>query len=271
MHLGLSERRFLTAALNLHKIPALSQHKITIHLRRRIFDVAEIQQRLALQDTRANGRYFFLQRLLGELPFFEQSVKRHRRGHAGTRDRRCPSSTVGLEHIAVDPKRLLTQLFQIHDCPQTTTDEPLNLRAPSVHFSSGAIAVLPLQRRIREHGILRREPATLNTLHLHPARHFILDRGGANDPRVSERHQHRGRGMRSHVHHKTYFSQLIRGASVGSCHEMALPQDDVSPNWFSRLGCTLDHRFIKGKHVSSHDFRATRQLPAPRHRRLLRS
>src|SRR6266403_2146248 len=47
-------------------------------------------------------------------------------------DRRRSRSAVGLDHIAINPDRALAQAFQIGNCAQAPTDEPLDLmRAPA--------------------------------------------------------------------------------------------------------------------------------------------
>ena len=140
----------------------------------------------------------------------------HRQGqrHVTARDRRRTRSPIRLEHITINPYRPRPQLPQIHHRTQRASNQPLDLLRTAINATPGTVPGFALQRGIRQHRILRRDPPARHTLLLHPPRHAFLDRHPADDPRASPLNQGRACGMGRDAIVKIQRPQLVRTPAV---------------------------------------------------------
>src|SRR5438552_4927609 len=93
------ERRLLSRGLHLDERAVARHDDVHVHLRLRVLRVVEIEQRVAVDDSDGHRSHRPTQCLREPEP-----VQRSPRRDIGTRDRGAPSPTVGLQHVAVDPK-----------------------------------------------------------------------------------------------------------------------------------------------------------------------
>jgi hypothetical protein len=117
---------------------------------------------------------------------------------------------------AINPKRPLADLLQIHRRAQGAADEPLNLLGTTVNFAFGAVARFAFRRGVGEHGILRGEPAAGDFLLLHPARHSFLNGHAANHARIAPFNERGAGGVGRNVILEAQRAKLVGGATVGA-------------------------------------------------------
>ena len=113
--------------------------------------------------------------------------------HPGAGDARCTRAAIGLNHIAVDGDGVLAERLHVDDGTQAAANEALDLHGATL--AVGVLALAALAGRRRQHGVFRGHPAGLSSLS--PARHALLDSGGAQHARVTELGQTRAVGRAS--------------------------------------------------------------------------
>jgi len=181
-----AEDIFFAAALEFHEVEFVGHDDIHIDAGVAVFDVVEVDEDLVVHDADTHGgnAVFY-----GEFLYFSLLNKPlagefHRNRCAGN----CGSAraAIGLQDIAIHPERALAEFFQIHDGAKGSADEALNLGAASVHASARGVALFAGEGRVGEHGVFGRDPAAGFVLLLHPTRHALFDRGGADDLGVAE-------------------------------------------------------------------------------------
>ena len=82
--------------------------------------------------------------------------------------------------------------FMSHARPQAAADQALDLDGAPALLALGRLAVDALGRRTGQHRVLGRHPALARAAH--PARHVLVDGGGAQHPGAAERHEARAVG-----------------------------------------------------------------------------
>ncbi len=134
--------------------------------------------------------------------------------HVAAADRRRAGAAVGLQHVAVDGDLHLAQHRQVGDRAQRAADQALDLLGAARLLALGRLAVVALRRGAREHRVLGGDPAA--ALAPQPRRHALLDRRGAQHPRLAELDQHRaGRELRE-VTRERQRAQVVGLAPVTS-------------------------------------------------------
>jgi hypothetical protein len=171
------------------------ENNVEVHRCVLVFRVVQIEHRHSLIDAGGNGGDEFPDREILQLALGEELVERDGHGHAAAGDRCGARAAVGLQDIAIDPHRALADLFQVHHGAQRAADEALDFGRASVDFPARDITWFAVERGVGQHRILGGEPAAFHLLGAHPARHVLLDRRGADHPRVAEGNEHRAGGV----------------------------------------------------------------------------
>src|ERR671924_224197 len=105
-----AERRALRRRLYLDERTLAGHHHVHVHLCLRVLGVVEIEQRLAADDPDRNGGD-----RSAEGASEAEAVERAPGGDVGARDGGAPRAAVRLQDVAVDPKRPLTERFEVGD------------------------------------------------------------------------------------------------------------------------------------------------------------
>src|SRR5216117_622789 len=150
-----AEGHLLGRALHLHELAAAGHDDVHVHLGTRVLGVAEVEQRLALDDTDADRGDVVADRRRGLLPRDLRDRVGHRDEAAG--DRRGARAAIRLDHVAVHPHRALAQLGAVDDGAQGPADEPLDLLRAAAR--TAVLAGRARVGRARQHRVLRRDPA----------------------------------------------------------------------------------------------------------------
>src|SRR5439155_1611297 len=124
-----AEGHLLGRALHLHELAAARHDDVHIHLGTRVLGVAEVEQRLALDDADADRGDVVADRRRGLLPGDLRDRVGHRDEAAG--DGGGARAAVRLDHVAVHPHRALAELRAVDDGAQGPADEPLDLLRPA--------------------------------------------------------------------------------------------------------------------------------------------
>ena len=127
-------------------------------------------------------------------------------------DRRRPRSPVRDDDVAVDQDAALPERLEVHGSPQASPDQPLDLLHPTVDTASAAIALGPRLGAAWQHRVLGGHPAA--TAALTEGRHTLLDRGGAEDPRVSHCDERAALGIGNRMQFDRCWAKLIGGTFV---------------------------------------------------------
>src|SRR5205823_2498060 len=103
--------------------------------------------------------------------------------NAGAGDRRAARTTVGLQHVAIDPDRALAPLRTIGNGAQAAPDETLYFLGATALLAFGSFAPHAGVGRARQHSVLCREPP--DALAFEEERHTFLHRGRAQYARLT--------------------------------------------------------------------------------------
>src|SRR5262245_14575955 len=208
---GTAEGHLLGRPLHLDELAGAGHDDVHVHLGARVFDVVQVQHRLALHDADADRGDAVADRG-GRLAGHTRDRVGH--GHEAAGDGRGAGASVGLDDVAVHPHGALAELAPIDDGAQRAADEPLDLLR-----AAARPAVLARRARVggsREHRVLGRHPAL--ALPLQERWDFVLDRGGADHLRRAELHEHRALGVQEEITRERDGTKLVGDAAVRASH-----------------------------------------------------
>ena len=100
-------------ALHLDEAPVARLHDVHVHFGARVVLVGQVEQRLAVDDADADGGDRVGQRNRADDVARAQRLERERQRDERAGDRRRARAAVGLDHVAVDPDRALTERRQV--------------------------------------------------------------------------------------------------------------------------------------------------------------
>ena len=151
--------------------------------------------------------------LAGIAPGCDETFARIVQSHITPADRSRAGATVGLQDITIDGDRSLTQSGKIDHGPERSPDQALNLL-----IATRCAAPDPLRRRARKHRILCGDPTLPRVAQ--PSGGVVVDRCGAQDPRLAERDEDRTHRHRGEVAFERERTQLIRATAIetGDAH-----------------------------------------------------
>ena len=183
----LGERAAFGRALDLDERAAGRADDVAVDVGLRIFRVGQVEDGLARADPDRHGGNRLAQRPAGNLSVATELRQGHGQRDAGARDPGAAGAAVGLEDVAVERDRALAEAAQLRDAAQRPADQPLNLERPAALLAERRLAGRARVRGAREHAVLGRDPSAAGALQ--ERRHAILDRGGAENLRVTQRDQ----------------------------------------------------------------------------------
>src|SRR5262245_9590026 len=176
------ERGALRGRLHLHEAAVARHDHVGVDLRPRVLGVVEIAQRLPIDHPDADRRYRLVQRQPLDRFTVDQYGQGLLQGHEATGDRRAARPAVRLQHVAVHVDRSLTERLEVDHAAEGTADQALDLHPASILLAAADVARLAIPGGRRQHRVLGGDPAP--TPALHPPRHGVAHRGGADDARL---------------------------------------------------------------------------------------
>ena len=218
MKFGIGKGGFLAGALDLDELAVLGEDEVEIDSGVLVLDVVEIEHRLACDDADADGGDELVERGLGEGAGGDELAAGEIDGDAGAGDGGGTGATVGLEDVAIDPQGARAEGGEIDGGAEGAADEALDLNAAAIKTALGDIAGFALEGGIREHGILRRNPAAGDGLLFHPARDALLNGGGADDAGIAEGGENRAGGVGGDAGREGNGAELVCLAAIVSGH-----------------------------------------------------
>src|SRR5437870_2730574 len=193
IHFASHQRRPLSRGLNFDEAAAPGHHDVHVGIAPGILGVVEIEQYPVSNDTHRNGSNEILERLAGDETQGLAPGHRIVQCHASAGNGRAARPPVGLDHIAVESDRALTERGQVGDGAHAATDQALDLLCTSRLPAIGGLTSHARVGGARQHAIFGGNPAL--SLSLEKWRHAFLHRRSANDARVTALDQHRTLGM----------------------------------------------------------------------------
>ncbi len=127
-----------------------------------------------------------------------------------------PGAAIGLDDVAIDRHLTLAHGRQVRDGPEGPADQPLDFlrstrRLPGTNLAAGAFV-----RRTREHGVLRRDPAS-PARSAQPRGRTLFERRGAEHPGISEADEARAFCVARNRALQAHGPQLV-GGTLGRPH-----------------------------------------------------
>ena len=177
-----------------------------------VLGIIQVEQGVAVDNAHGNRGDLARERDALELTRLDPHGKGVVQRHPGAGNARRSRAAVCLNHIAVDGDGVLAERLHVDDGTQAAANEALNLHGAAL--AVGVLALAALAGRCRQHGVLRRYPTGLGALA--PARHTLLDGGGAQHARIAKLGQARTVGVLHDAASKLDGAQLIGGAAVGA-------------------------------------------------------
>src|SRR3954452_12494651 len=150
----------------------------------RVLGVVEVEQRHAFDDADGDGGNGI------DKGFREaEAIECATCGDVCAADRSATGAAVGLQDIAVEPERPLSQRAEVDDAAHRPPDEPLDLDRSALLLAAGRLALDSVACRRRQERVLRRHPAA--ALVPQPARDFLLHHRRAEHLRLPLRDEGR--------------------------------------------------------------------------------
>ena len=208
------ERRALGGRLDLDEAAFAGHDDVGVDLRARVLRVVEVEQRLAVDDAAGDGGDRAGERQRGELALVDQAPAGELERDVAAGDRGAARAAVGLQDVAVDVDGALAELGEVDDAADRAADQPLDLDGAAVGAALGDVALLAVAGGGGEHPVLRRQPAA--ALPLHPARHRLVDRRGADHLRLAARDQRRPGGRTHEVRLDRDLAELVGGPAAAA-------------------------------------------------------
>ena len=147
-------------------------------------------------------------------------------GEEATADAGGAGATIGLQHVAVDDDLTFAQHGHVARRSQRAPDQALDLDGAPALLALGRFATDTFGRRSGQHRVLGGDPPL--AVAAHPARDVLVDRGGAQHPRLAEADQARAIGHLGEVSFEADRAEFVDIAAVGSGHPLTLWSDSAA-------------------------------------------
>src|SRR5579884_702404 len=213
VQLPAAERLALGRRLHLDETAVAGHDDVQVDVGGRVLCVVEVEEGFAADDADRDGGDGVAQG-----PAEPEAVERAPGGDVGARDRRAARAAVRLEHVAVEPQRALAERLEVAGGAQGAADEPLDLDRPPLLSARACLAGGALARRGWKQRVLGRHPADAATGE--PARHAVLDRGGAEDDRLPLPPQRAAVRLLQEVRLNVERSQLSGPPAIRAAHRL---------------------------------------------------
>ena len=182
--LFLRERRAFRRPLNFDQASRAGHDEIRVGVGGRVLGIVEVDHRFAADNAAGDGGDMILERTLAQDRALRHPVQAVAQRHPGAGDRGGAGAAVRLQHVAIDGDLPLAEARQIHDRPQRSADQALNLLAAAGNLAGRRLALGSGQRRARQHRVFGRHPSA--SLTAQPRRRLVLERGRAQHMRFAE-------------------------------------------------------------------------------------
>jgi hypothetical protein len=182
-----AERGALGRSLELHVAALRRHHHVHVDVSGGVLRVGQVAHRDATDHADADRRAEGGERVRLEVAGGDAAGERVVQGEVAARDCGGAGTAVGLQHVAVDHHLALAQHPHVAHRPQRPADEPLDLLGAAALASLGRFPVDPLGARPGQHRVLGGHPP--GAAALHPARHVVVDGGGAQHRGLAHRDQ----------------------------------------------------------------------------------
>src|SRR6185437_13321590 len=127
---------------------------------------------------------------------------------------------IGLEHVAIDADLALAEGREVDDGAQAAADEALDFLGAAALPATRRLAVGARMGRARQHAIFGGDPAAPGVTQ--EGRHFLLDRGGAQDMSVAEAGEAGSLGVFGKTRLEADRAQFVRGTTGRARHGVIL-------------------------------------------------
>ncbi|BAF39010.1 hypothetical protein BAD_0229 [Bifidobacterium adolescentis ATCC 15703] len=227
----------LGGALDLDEIAGTGHGHVHVGHGLAVFDVRQVQHRLAVDHADGDGGDPVLEHAVGGLDVLVFLGPMHRvdERHVRAGDRSGAGAAVGLQHVAVDLHLVFAERLHIDDATQAAADQTADLVRTAADLAAHGLAVGAVGGGARQHRVFRGDPAQAGVLA--PARHAGGERGGAHHARVAAFDEHGAfrnvREMAGDAHR----AQFVDLASVRTHHGL------VAQHILNRYHCCSALRF----------------------------
>ena len=130
-------------ALQLDEPAVAGLDEVHVDLGPRVLVVGQVEQRGAVDDAHAGGGDEVGERDIADQRQVAHPLEGERQRHEPAGDRRGARAAVRLDHVAIDPDRAFTEVRQLGDRPQRSSDQPLNLLGASADLAGRRFALRP--------------------------------------------------------------------------------------------------------------------------------
>ncbi len=205
------DRRTLRRSLDFDDLAARRRDYVEIDARRRVLDVAEVQQETArIEEPYARRGDGLAKRARADLR------ERQRERDEAARDRRRSRAAVGLEDVAVDCDCAGAEIVHVNGRTQVAADQPLNLLRAASEGLAPSIPVLALGVGAWMHLVFGGEPAL--SLALEKLGHLLVDGGRAQDDGPTGAVEHGAFRRAVEARNHLDGSKRVGSTAIGSRH-----------------------------------------------------
>src|SRR5471032_425686 len=217
VQVGRLEWRAFGGALHFDETTAAGHYHVQVSLGSRVFQVVEIQHRLALVHAHRYGSDHLLERVAGfQAATLLDHFQRINQGHHGAGDGGSAGAAVGLDHVAIDVQGHVAQLGHVQGCAQRTADQALDFEGAAALLATAGFTLVTLAGGARQHAVLGGQPTL--ALALEEARHAVFDADGADHLGIAKLDQYRSLGVFGVVAGDADRAELIGSATTWTFH-----------------------------------------------------
>ena len=183
---GAVKARVFACSLDFDEVFCILHDDVHVDVGGRVFDIAEVTERIARDNAYGNGGDAVLQNLLRDTEAFLDFLHGDRKGHEAA-DNACGTcAAVGFDHVAVDHDGVLAEGCKVGCAAQRAAYQALDfLRTAACAL---ALAFHALARALREQAVFSRNPACAAAGK--PVRDFREERCVADDAGASHFNEH---------------------------------------------------------------------------------
>lgn len=214
------EARVFARALHFDEVLGVLHHDVHVDIGSGVFYIAQVAERLAIDDTHGNGGDAVLQDLLSDAQTFLDFLEREGEGDKTADDACGTGAAVSFDDVAIDDDCVLAEGGEIGGTAEGTAHQALDfLRAAT---GSLAFAFHALARALREQGVFGGNPARAAAGE--PVGDFREEGGVADDAGASHLNEHGtvGTGDEAGGHLEVaVFVKFAVGTFVHSGYEVA--------------------------------------------------
>src|SRR5450830_5108 len=211
------EWRTFGGTLHFDETTGAGHHHVQVGLGGGVFQVVQVQHRLALVHAHRHSGDHLLERVAAlQAATLLDHFQRVNECNHGTGNGGSTRAAVGLDHVAVDVQGHVAQLGHVQGRAQRTADQALDFEGAAALLATAGFTLVTLASGARQHAVLGGQPTLALTLE--EPRYAVFDADGADHLGIAKLDQYRSLGVFGVVAGDADRAELIGSATTWTFH-----------------------------------------------------